>query len=380
MKCSYRTLLNAFQRCLGHALILDRRLEHKTTLLYGSKKKLSSNCFENKAQSRTRSGTSSKSATSKVSSISNRPENYFDLDHKGSTSAQFIEAAYKSIVHSDDDIIALNKPVGVSVHGSRSPSQAGSSAVIDSLSELSRRLQTPDLEIGLSLKSFYSGLILICKGSKSKGKLDLALKFAASQKLQVLSYLVISVGIPTCPLGTDLSTYIRREFLHNREMSVIQEQNNNTARKSGSMMLASFRVQTLSTNEDLGVSLVEVSINKDKWESVETILSHWLSPVLGDNIYSSRAQYLMGVPFRTSAHTVPPTQQRLPARLQAALEDYDPGLTETSRSMPLCMHRHKISLSRFPRKDSVPLILTAPLPLHFVSLLKHLGLNTKYVH
>ena len=41
----------------------------------------------------------------------------------------------------------------------------------------------------LLMSSFYSGLVILCKGPDSKKKLDHALKQSAAQKSQVLSYL-----------------------------------------------------------------------------------------------------------------------------------------------------------------------------------------------
>ncbi|KAK3762801.1 hypothetical protein RRG08_040496 [Elysia crispata] len=290
------------------------------------------------------------------------------------------EDFYRNIVQMDDDIIALNKPSGLSVYGSPSQTDLSrSSTIMDILPELTKKLQIPHLEVGLSLKSFYSGLVILCKGPDSKKKLDHALKQSAAQKSQVLSYLVITVGQPSCSLATDLTAYISRNFIHGREMSLIQQKNNNTARKNGSMMLNSFNVQTLQANDDLGVALVEISINKDKWEAVEAVMSYYLSPVLGDTVYSTRTQYVMGVPFRASPHSVLPGRQRIPPALKQALEEFDPSWKQNCGLMPLYMHRHKIELNKFPSKASAPLNLTAPPPKHFVSLLKHLDLSSNNI-
>ncbi|RUS86222.1 hypothetical protein EGW08_006017 [Elysia chlorotica] len=289
------------------------------------------------------------------------------------------EDIYKSIVRRDDNIIVLNKPVGLSVYGSTLNNVSSESASInDVLPELREKLEIPHLEIGLSLKSFYSGLVILCCGPDSKKELEHVLKQSAAQKSQIFSYLVLSVGQPSCSQETDLTAYIMRDFFHGREMSIIQEKNN-SARKTGSMMSAAFNVRTLQANEDLGVALLEVSINRDKWEAVEALMSHYLSPVLGDCVYSTRTQYVMGVPFRASAHSVLPGPQRLPPALNKALEEFDPTWQRNSGSMPLFMHRHKIHLNKFPSKNSPPLNLTAPLPNHFVSLLKHLNLYTNSI-
>ena len=48
--------------------------------------------------------------------------------------------------------------------------------------------------------------------------------------------------------------------------SLIEEKSNNTARKAGAMMLSCFNAQTLTVNEDLGVALVEITVNKGMTE------------------------------------------------------------------------------------------------------------------
>ncbi|GFR73499.1 RNA pseudouridylate synthase domain-containing protein 3-like [Elysia marginata] len=288
---------------------------------------------------------------------------------------ELVEDVYKSIVCMNDDIVVLNKPAGLSVYGSTSGTASLEKAtIIDALPGLSKKMQVLHLDIGVSLKSFYSGLVVLCKGEEAKKRLEHCLRGSAAQKAQFLSYLVVTVGQPTCSIEKDLTAFISRDFIHNREMSLIQEENNNNARKAGNMMMTSFTVRTLRANEDLGVALVEISINRDKWEAVEALMSHYLSPVLGDSVYSSRTQYVMGVPFRAGAHSVQPGQQRLPPSLKQALQDFQPKWKDHPGSIPLFMHRHKIELRTFPSKASKPLIITAPPPKHFTSLLKNFGL------
>lgn len=291
--------------------------------------------------------------------------------------SEILEDICKNIVFLDDHIIVFNKAAGLSVHGS--PFNTGDTenvTVHGVLPELGKKLQAPHLDIGLSLKSFYSGLVVLCRDTQSKKKLESCLRGSATQKAQIFTYLVITVGHPNCCFDQECSALISRDFIHGREMSVIQEKNNNSARKVGNMMLTCFNARSLKMNDDLGVSLVEISINKDKWEAVETLMSYHLSPVLGDNIYSSRTMHVMGVPFRAAACSVQPCQQILSQSLKQALEDFEPTWKDQPGSIPLYMHRHKLKLNRFPNKSSKSLVIKAPPPQHFVSLLKYLDLYT----
>ncbi|XP_012943098.1 mitochondrial mRNA pseudouridine synthase RPUSD3 [Aplysia californica] len=307
--------------------------------------------------------------------------------HRGNSSTRALSGSDSNIscqvIYEDENVLALNKPQYFSVYGksnyaeeerkdSKDNADTATESVSQLLPDLAVNFGCSDLEIGLSLKSFYSGVVLLSKTSESKASLDKFLSKAAAQKVLFMSYLAITVGIPQCVYGVPLHSCVARESLHGLEMSVIHEKGSQSARKDGKMMLLPHTVEPLAINSDLGAALVRVTVNKDKWGALEAILSYYLSPVLGDTKYSARTHTVMGAPFPTSPLAAPPGPQRLPAKLQACLTS-DLSLSPVDRSR-LFLHRHQVNLTQFPRRAAAPLAITATPPSHFLSTLKCLGL------
>ncbi|CAG5118029.1 unnamed protein product [Candidula unifasciata] len=285
-----------------------------------------------------------------------------------------LENINKKIIFVNDDIVAINKPYGLSVFGSSPPSvnsDKPATTFVGMLSHLKDKLNCSYLDVGLSLKSFYSGLVILCKNKNSKKQMEKVLAGAQAQKIQFKTYLVITVGVPQCSHGVDLTANIAREHLHNREMSTVSDKYIHTAAKEGTMMQTHFNVQPLAVNSSVGAALVQVTINKDKWEAVEVIMSHYLSPVLGDHIYSRRTQLIRGIPFAASAHASLPGPQILPQTIVEALQSREDCV---EKDLPLFVHCHKVVLNKFPTKSSPPLIITAPPQEEFLTTLKCLGL------
>ncbi|BFZ10960.1 hypothetical protein BsWGS_13999 [Bradybaena similaris] len=285
-----------------------------------------------------------------------------------------LEDIHKNIIFMNDDIVAINKPSGLSVFGSSPPSvnsDRPATTFAGALPKLKEKLNCPELDIGLSLKSFYSGIVILCKNKKSKKQVENILAGAQAQKVQFKTYLAITVGVPQCSHGIDMTANIKREHLHNREMSTISDTYIHSSAKEGTMIQTYFNVQPLVVNSSAGAALVQVTINKDKWEAVEVIMSHYLSPVLGDHIYSHRTQLVRGIPFMASAHASFPGPQRLPQKIVELLQS---KVDCVEKDLPLFVHCHKVVLNRFPTRSSPPMIITAPPHEEFLTTLQCLGL------
>uniref|UniRef100_A0A0B6ZDU6 Pseudouridine synthase RsuA/RluA-like domain-containing protein n=1 Tax=Arion vulgaris TaxID=1028688 RepID=A0A0B6ZDU6_9EUPU len=279
-----------------------------------------------------------------------------------------------------DNLVAVNKPYGLSVFGSSTESseKSGDSknknnikTLSNILPSLNNKLNCPALSVGLSLKSFYSGIVLLCKHKESAKKLTSFIAECQTQKIQYITYLAITVGMPQCSYEVDLTTNIKRERLHNREMSTVTDIYCHSACKEGKMIKILFNVKPLVVNRSAGAALVQVTINKDKWGAVEVLMSHYLSPVLGDHIYSSRTYMVAEVPFAASAHAAPPAKQKLPSSITELLNS---NTDSNDQAEPLFVHRHKLVLNKFPKRSSPPVIITAPPQKEFLTTLQCLGL------
>ncbi|XP_059152167.1 mitochondrial mRNA pseudouridine synthase RPUSD3-like [Physella acuta] len=304
--------------------------------------------------------------------------NKMDKQTKENFDKKVVEVAEelkKCVTFVNRDLLVINKKHGVSVYGKisehiDSSSKTEASSVVECLPYLKKIYNSPELDVGLSIKSFYTGVLLLTRSSDSKTKLAKVLASVATQQIQFMKYLVITVGVPQCPHATPLEAFIKRKYLHARELSIVNSKDVHMARKNGMMIHTNYTVKPLVVNTELGVALVEVSVDKDKWESVEVLMSHHLSPVLGDHVYSRRAYSLMGVTLAANPYSTPPAIQKLPKALEECLRSK--GHMTDGKQMPLFMHRHKVTLSKFKRDSS--LVIQAKPDGEFLQVLQSLNL------
>jgi len=270
-------------------------------------------------------------------------------------------------VFQDENIVAINKPQGVSVNGS-----VYGKSIVDMLPLLANKYgcKDGDLEVGIGVKSFYSGLIVLSKSKKVKEALQKSTRRDAATRNPYLSYLAITNGVPECDNRTKHLQYLERVYLHNTQMSTVIEKCQNK-RKANTACSVNYVVDPLVVNTETGAALVKVLIDKDKWDAVPCMLSHHLSPILGDEIYSRRVSSLIGTRMAVPPHSAPPGPQSLPEEIKIQIKDQE---LLDGGNRRLMLHRYQMHLTQVPNKHAKPLTLTAKPPLLFIETLKHLGL------
>ncbi|XP_052829799.1 mitochondrial mRNA pseudouridine synthase Rpusd3-like [Octopus bimaculoides] len=302
---------------------------------------------------------------------------------------RFMENILNHVIYEDDDVVAINKPSGVTVFGQKVrehedekgyclPIFADSEpdpnlCLADIMPLLRRHFKSPALTIVHSIKMFYSGVLLLAKHKTGKDKMMQSLDRAKSLGTFYQSYLAITVGIPKQDAPTKSSYYLKQENIQDRVLSLPTEAASKNLRKSGKIQRIEVQTTILKKNEVLNCALVRLDTVKDKWQCLEVYCTTQLCHVLGDYLYSGRVGKVFGVPVLLEPHFANVGKQKLPEELKAAmkLKRTRPG------QMPLYLHRAKVDLTQM--KSSKPVLsIVAPFPDHFLETLQKLQLEYSF--
>lgn len=173
----------------------------------------------------------------------------------------------EAIVHEDDDVIVINKPAGIAVHGGSGMSHG----VIEALR--SARPDLPELDLVHRLDRDTSGCLIIAKRRAALRDLHTQLREGRTEK----RYLALVCGkwnLGTKRIELALDTAERRSG--ERHVAV---------RTHGQMAVSTFRPVTFFGNV---ASLMEVEIDTGKTHQIRVHAAHVGHPVAGDDKYGDR--------------------------------------------------------------------------------------------
>ncbi|CAG0880012.1 unnamed protein product [Darwinula stevensoni] len=143
--------------------------------------------------------------------------------------------------------------------------------------------------------------------------------------------------------------------------------------KQGLVVPVKLQYHTVRWNPDLGVSLVCARVKVTRWRALPLLMSHLLTPVLGDPFYGSRVTRVMGVPVKLPAHhSATNTPQTLSDEIVQAL-----SLPKNFNEL-LPMHIHMGACILTDMEDTGPeaqnpITIIAPPPPHFQWTYLNLG-------
>ena len=186
-----------------------------------------------------------------------------------------------NIVHEDDDIIILNKPIGLVVHPApgnydRTLVNALISHCGDSLSGIGGE-KRPGIVHRLDKNT--SGLMVIAKNDKSHG--SLSKQFASHGKDGKLqrAYKALVWGVPNNQLGK-IKNFIGRSHINRKKMAVFLNKKPNNKK-------AITYWKKIKSNKELGFSLIECKLETGRTHQIRVHLNHINLPVIGDPLYGS---------------------------------------------------------------------------------------------
>jgi len=195
-------------------------------------------------------------------------------DNKKHISSKQIKDFMKTIIHKDDNIIAINKPQGLAVQGGSNIKVS----VADYLPHLRfENQQNPQLVHRIDKDT--SGLLLIARNTKTSEKLT---KFFKERNKIQKTYLAIVIGELPKKSGT-ISHPLIKKFSGGVE-KVYKDS------KLGKEAITNFKV--LSYSQSYDVSLLEVKILTGRTHQIRVHLKDFGHPILGDGKYGGKRAFI----------------------------------------------------------------------------------------
>ena len=223
------------------------------------------------------------------------------------------------IIHSDDEIIALNKPPGLAVQGGRKIPRhldAMLGALARSQDDLPRLVHRLDRDT--------SGVILIARRSAVAAALAAAFRSRDVSK----SYWALVTGVPEPPFGTVETPLLKRRIAQGAERVVPDPE-------SGKPAVTDFRV--LAKSGDV-IAWLLLEPRTGRTHQLRVHCAELGTPIFGDRKYG--------------------------------------GQTPSAMPPPTCLHLHARSLE-FPHPAGGRLRVSAPLPEQMMETWRSLGLDTE---
>jgi len=196
------------------------------------------------------------------------------------------EAIALEVLYEDEDVIAINKPAGMTVHaGAGNPSGTLVNALLGRGLELSKGGDPLRPGIVHRLDKETSGVILVAKNDAAHAKLGEAFQQRAVKK----TYLALVQGILKEKTGS-IELAIGRDPIHRTRMATLQKSGRGAAPANPRQARTDWRVLTHIDN----TTLLEVQLHTGRTHQIRVHFSALKHPVVGDALYGAAANLRIG--------------------------------------------------------------------------------------
>lgn len=196
------------------------------------------------------------------------------------------EAIPLEVLYEDADVIAINKPAGMTVHaGAGNPSGTLVNALLGRGLELSKGGDPLRPGIVHRLDKETSGVILVAKNDAAHVKLGEAFQQRAVKK----TYLALVQGILKEKTGS-IELAIGRDPIHRTRMATPRKSGRGAAPANPRHARTDWRVLATVGN----TTLVEVQLHTGRTHQIRVHFSALKHPVVGDTLYGAAANLRVG--------------------------------------------------------------------------------------
>uniref|UniRef100_A0A8C4R4R9 RNA pseudouridine synthase D3 n=1 Tax=Eptatretus burgeri TaxID=7764 RepID=A0A8C4R4R9_EPTBU len=220
----------------------------------------------------------------------------------------------KHVLFRKGPLIALNKPIGLPLHGMEDDQVN----VTSLLNDLAHRLSaSTDLHIVKSAPKEQSGVLLLSECYDTSQKLEAAFKQARQQRQLLHTYWAVVIGIPNPPEG-HINIALSEQLIgsHRLMVPVMNPSRGSLFKKEARKTHSSYQVR----REGKGYCLLEMSPLTAQKHQLQVHVTKLLCSVLGDQMYGGRVRYILGHPTPIDPEIALQTPQaRWPSQLMRSL-------------------------------------------------------------
>ena len=196
------------------------------------------------------------------------------------------EAIPLEVLYEDEDVVAINKPAGMTVHaGAGNPSGTLVNALLGRGLELSKGGDPLRPGIVHRLDKETSGVILVAKNDAAHAKLGQAFQRRAVKK----TYIALVQGVLKEKVGS-IELAIGRDPIHRTRMATPRESGRGAAPANPRPARTDWRALANVHN----TTLVEVQLHTGRTHQIRVHFSALKHPVVGDTLYGAAANLRVG--------------------------------------------------------------------------------------
>lgn len=186
------------------------------------------------------------------------------------------------IAYEDDQLIVVEKPAGLSVHGDRGQDETGT--LID---QLKADFHNPNLKLCHRLDRNTGGLIMVARDARTEE----AVREAMEEHLIVKRYRCLVRGVPTAGIQTvttDKSTFLEIKAYLEKDAEKSDVYIHDHCQRNDHPITTRYRVLRVFTNATVdgeAVSELEVELVSGRTHQIRAHFAHIGHPLLGDGKY-----------------------------------------------------------------------------------------------
>ncbi|CAD6201425.1 GSCOCG00000225001-RA-CDS [Cotesia congregata] len=306
----------------------------------------------------------------------------YRIIHPWKSKALFCESMVKQVIYNKDGLVAINKPYGISSRPfdfeNKKKQQTVSGifnekkyVLTDAVPHIAKELGYESLVIAKTPEKFTSGVTLLSASDKITEAIAKSMRRAEGARIIPRTYWTVTRRNPIFPEGERRVAMKLMEGPEKgvKEVVIVPKWSENE-RARGDIKILNVQFKVLSTASHNLASLMEVKASTSQWHAVRLFAATvTLSPILGDRVYGSRAQNVMGKfllvsPFVEAAH--------VPPKLDPDLLKTIKMIPSKTNMIPAHVHLREMFLPSFLKKGN-DISITAPLQPEFIWTCDQLG-------
>ncbi|CAK9831053.1 Pseudouridylate synthase RPUSD4, mitochondrial [Anthophora retusa] len=288
----------------------------------------------------------------------------FKQIHPWRSEKEFADDLLNNIIYDKDGLVVLNKPYGIprgkgssEFNRTNSVSHSVHYTLEDALPHIRSQLKYPQLTISKCPEKYISGVTLLAADTDILNAIDVA--YVRSYHFGN-TYWVITVGVPTIQENNyRLALKIISDPQYKNRKTILTRSWTSNEEKYRRVKIFKARYEIISNSTFNLCSLLKLRASTENRHAIRLFTSTFLyTPVLGDNIYSSRIQKLGNTYTNVDPFLSAPGLPNLDEKLLQLLEVH----LKQQEIIPAHIHLQSTMLPSLFGED---VFLQAPLPPFF---------------